>query len=93
MILLAKPTFTQLTGESSGFFMDSLNVFLKVIFTFKTVRADGTNVCFCTIFLLVNRGLMNRHDVCTQMMALQKALVAQMTSVRLYLGMHCQNVL
>ena len=83
MVLLTEPLFAELAGVRSVFLVNRLDVFLQVVFALEPVGADGADVGLRPVGFLVNRWLVGLHDVSTEMVALQKALVAQVTPVRL----------
>ena len=89
VVLLPEPLFTERTGVGPMLLVYRLHVLLEVVLPLEPVRADGTNVGLRAVGLLVNGRLMCLHDVSTEMVPLQEALVAEVTSVRLYLFTKC----
>lgn len=93
MILLPESAIAEHASIGSRLLMYGLHVFLQMILALEAMRANGTNVGFASVRLLVDRRLVDRHDVSAQVVALQKALVTLVAPVGLDFGMHGQNVL
>ena len=55
--------------------------------------ANGADEAFGSVLLFVNWWLVDGHDVGSQVVSLEEALVAKMAPVRLHFGVHRQDVL
>ena len=80
MVLLSEPLVAQRTGIGAMFLVDRLHVLLQVVLPLEPVRTDGADVRLCPVGLFVDGRLVRRHQMGTQMMPLQKALITKMTS-------------
>ena len=82
VVLLTKPLLAERAGIRAMLFVYRFDVLFKVVLPLEAVRADCAYVCLGPVGFLMHRWLMGLHDVGTQVMPLQKTLIAQVTTVR-----------
>jgi hypothetical protein len=83
VVLLAEALVAQLARIGTVLLVDRLHVLLEVVLPLEPVRADGANVRLGAVRFLVNWRLVRLHDVSAEVVALQKALIAEVAPVRL----------